>query len=233
MPTSLRARLGKLAPSLSAKERFLLVLRAHNADEQEDPEVRRTMPPGQRKEFNRYAHLVYAANAQLWPVLVVLTSHLEGMEYALERFGLLGKAAAQLEEAYAAQLAKDAADSGYTVPMFLRELQRELETSIRREVSLRWRELRALEIVWAEVDAECDGEMATEQQVRNLAEKTKARLKVVAGQLAPKGSKPRLPEPAPEFVDQVRAVLKSAYTQHGWVEEEPSSQPDRRNRHAR
>lgn len=233
MPNPLHARLGKLAPSLSAKERFLLVLQAHNAGEPEDPEVRRTMPPGQRKEFNRYAHLVYAANAQLWPMLVALSALLDNMEYAYERFGLLEKGAAQLEEAHAAQLAKDAAEGGYTVPMFLRELQGELETSIRHELSLRWRELRALEIVWAEVDAECDGEPATEQQVRDRAGKTKARLKALAEQLASKGPKPRLPEPAPEFVDQVRAVLHSAYTQHGWAVDETPSKSTRRNSHGR
>ena len=43
-PVSLGARLGKLMPALSAKDRFLIELRAWNADQTPDPQIRKTMP---------------------------------------------------------------------------------------------------------------------------------------------------------------------------------------------
>jgi hypothetical protein len=55
-------RLDRLYPALTAKERALLVLRAWKADQEEDAQVRRTMPDSQAQEFNRYIHLMNAAN---------------------------------------------------------------------------------------------------------------------------------------------------------------------------
>ncbi len=51
-------RLGKLYPVLMAKERAILVLRAWKEDGEEHPDVRRTMPPEQGMEFNRYIGLM-------------------------------------------------------------------------------------------------------------------------------------------------------------------------------
>jgi hypothetical protein len=65
-------RLDRLYPTLTAKERALLVLRAWKQDCEEDAQVRRTMPADQSLEFNRYVHLMNAANGDLALHIVVL-----------------------------------------------------------------------------------------------------------------------------------------------------------------
>jgi hypothetical protein len=65
-------RLDRLYPALTAKERALLVLRAWKADQQEDVAVRRTMPAEQGLEFNRYLHLMNAANLDAGKYIAVL-----------------------------------------------------------------------------------------------------------------------------------------------------------------
>jgi hypothetical protein len=62
---SLDARLDKLTPALTAKERAILVLRAWKERTSEDPQVRSTMPPEQALEFNRYIALMNGVNAFL------------------------------------------------------------------------------------------------------------------------------------------------------------------------
>jgi len=59
------ARLDKLYPALTAKERALLVLRAWKGDQEEDAQVRLTMPQSQARDFNHYIHLMNAANRDL------------------------------------------------------------------------------------------------------------------------------------------------------------------------
>ena len=232
MPHPLRARLGKLAPALSAKERFVLFLRAHNAGEPEDPDLRRTMPRGQVRAFNRFAHLAYVANATLGPVLFALSVHAEGIEYTHQRLGILDRAAGQLEANYPKELEEDQQPGTVTVPEFLRGLAKELRSDTQRELSLRWRELRALDTVWAEITEEFDGEPVTDASVRKLADETRAKLQEVARALAPAGQTPRFPAPTAEFVDQLRAVVGQAYERMGWIEPEETN-PSGRSRHGR
>jgi len=228
MPNPLRARLGKLAPALSAKERVLLVLKARNAGEPEDPDIRRTMPRGQVREFNRYAHLAYVANATLGPVLFTVSVHAEGIEHTRQRMALLDAAAVQLEAEHPKGGAPDRKKATITVPEFLQRLARELRTDLRGELSLRWRELRALETLWAEIAEEFDGESVTDASVRKLADETRAKLQDVANTLADEGHAPRLPKPSTDFVDQVREVVRQAYERMGWIEPEDTSPPGRR-----
>ncbi|MGD0015061.1 MAG: hypothetical protein ABSD56_11665 [Bryobacteraceae bacterium] len=69
---SIDGRLDKLTPALTAKERAILVLRAWKEEREEDAAVRRTMPPSQALEFNRYIHLMNAANLDVGKYTVVL-----------------------------------------------------------------------------------------------------------------------------------------------------------------
>ena len=228
MPHPLRARLGKLAPALSAKERFLLALRAHNAAEPEDPDIRRTMPRSQVRAFNRFAHLAYIANATLGPVLFALSVHAEGIEYAHQRLGILDRAAAQLETEHSEEWEQERAKGMVTVLEFLRGLAKELRTDIRRELSLRWRELRALETVWAEIAEEFDGEPVTDPSVRKLADEIRTKLQAIAKMLEAEGQALRLPKPSADFVDQVREAVQQAYERMDWIEPEETNPPGRR-----
>ena len=65
-------RLDRLYPALTAKERALLVLRAWKGDQEEDVQVRRTMPQSQAPDFNHYIHLMNAANGDLGKYITVL-----------------------------------------------------------------------------------------------------------------------------------------------------------------
>jgi hypothetical protein len=65
-------RLDRLYPALTAKERALLVLRAWKEDQEEDSQVRRTMPQSQAPDFNHYIHLMNAANLDMGKYIVVL-----------------------------------------------------------------------------------------------------------------------------------------------------------------
>ncbi|MCH7891116.1 MAG: hypothetical protein IH921_06395 [Gemmatimonadetes bacterium] len=65
-------RLANLYPSLTAKERAILVLKAWKEDGDEGPLVRETMPPEQGVEFNRLIDLMKAVNRELGPYLVLL-----------------------------------------------------------------------------------------------------------------------------------------------------------------
>ena len=65
-------RLGNLYPSLTAKERAILVLKAWKEDEEEAPLVRDTMPAEQGVEFNRLIDLMNAVNREFPPYLLLL-----------------------------------------------------------------------------------------------------------------------------------------------------------------
>ncbi len=67
-----RARLGKLFPALTAKERSILELKAWKEDGEEDPLVRDTMPAEQGVEFNRLIDLMNAVNREFPPYLLLL-----------------------------------------------------------------------------------------------------------------------------------------------------------------
>lgn len=69
---SIDARLKRLVPNLSARERAVLVLRALKQDTPEDPLWRRTMPPDQVAEFNRLVGLINATNLYLAASIAVL-----------------------------------------------------------------------------------------------------------------------------------------------------------------
>ncbi len=78
-------RLDKLYPALTAKERALLVLRAWKQDEEEDRQVRLTMPDGQAREFNRYIDLMNGAY-RLTPYIHVIGLHIDQLNL---RYGWL------------------------------------------------------------------------------------------------------------------------------------------------
>src|SRR5439155_21429626 len=77
----LRSRLERLTPALTAKERILALLRARATGLEPDPEIRRTLPDDQRREFDRYAGLLYTANVQLGALAHVTAIRAEHLEW--------------------------------------------------------------------------------------------------------------------------------------------------------
>ncbi|MBI4498975.1 MAG: hypothetical protein HY689_13870 [Chloroflexi bacterium] len=156
------------------------------------------------------------------------------MEFNRDRLARIEAAAAQLEERYPEEVAEEREAGTVPVPEFLRGLARDLRTYLQRDFALRWRELRALETVWSEIDEEFDGEPASARQVRELAARTKEKLLALAEALAPQSGARRLPSPKPEFVDELREVVRQTYGRLGWVApEDENPEPDRGRTHGR
>ena len=74
------ARLNKLMPSLTARERAILILDSWKDDSHEDPNWCRTMPQSQVQEFNRYIDLMKVANRELARVIRMLEQMAETLE---------------------------------------------------------------------------------------------------------------------------------------------------------
>ncbi len=77
---SIDARLSRLAPSLSARERAILILEAWKSDSPEDPRWRQTMPSDQIGSFNHYIGLMNQANVVLVRLIHVLAAQAEMIE---------------------------------------------------------------------------------------------------------------------------------------------------------
>ncbi len=78
--TSIDARLNKVMPGLSAKERAILALGAFKSKEAEDPKWRLTMPPAQLAEFGRYIDLINAVALKVAATVIVISKEVEKLE---------------------------------------------------------------------------------------------------------------------------------------------------------
>ena len=74
---SIDARLNKVMPALTARERAILVLRSWKEKTPEDPLWRRTMPLEQTTEFNRLIVLMNACNIHLPLFITMVEQHTE------------------------------------------------------------------------------------------------------------------------------------------------------------
>jgi len=72
---SLDARLKRVSPLLTARERGILVLRSLKDKTPEDPSWRSTMPRNQTAEFNRYIGLMNACNIHLPLYITMVEQH--------------------------------------------------------------------------------------------------------------------------------------------------------------
>jgi hypothetical protein len=216
---STSSRLTRLLPSLTPQQRAVLVLRARNANTEPAPELLRDSQAADRRAFNRYMALVYVANADLGALCYVIALQVEGSEFGRNQVSLLNAAAALAEQAEG--LTRPAPASRHwrrkkTVGTgeFLRGVAAELRYEALQEVSLRWRELRALEIVWAEVAAEFDGEDPVHPELRQKAAETEVKLRELARELHLR----HLPEPEEALVAMTRELLDHAFAYLNLVE---------------
>jgi hypothetical protein len=69
---SIDARLSRLSPALSARERAILVLNAWKEGKEDEPSWRSTMPQNQAHEFNRLIALMNAANREVATLIRLL-----------------------------------------------------------------------------------------------------------------------------------------------------------------
>jgi len=80
---SLDARLSRLSPALTARERAILILKADRDKTHEDPSWLRTLPSEQRDEFNRLIGLMNASNKYLPLFITMVEGWAQQMEVRL------------------------------------------------------------------------------------------------------------------------------------------------------
>jgi hypothetical protein len=72
---SLASRLDRLTPALTGRQRAVLVLRAHAAGHEPDPELRQIADERERRNFERCMALIYVVNVELGAMLQGLLFH--------------------------------------------------------------------------------------------------------------------------------------------------------------
>jgi hypothetical protein len=101
------------------------------------------------------------------------------------------------------------------LPEFLRSLASEVREDAFKELSFRWRELRAVEIVAAEISETFDGEDPLPADVRQRLDACKRRAQGYLEQL----EKKRLPEPSEDFLARAQALIDEGFAALGLAEE--------------
>jgi hypothetical protein len=219
----LRSRLERLTPVLSGKERAVLIVRAKNQGVEPDPDLFQSITAEQRPEYNRYVALDYVANHQLGMIVNNahwLTLHLQE---DFERLSNLNHAAAMLEEQFPDEIKKQrvrqwrkAGDT--TVTGFLRQLWFELRDSLLSEAESLWQELRAEQIVQAEIAAEFDGEDPVVTETREKFRETKKCLDKMLGELAGPRKRKRQ-EPDEAMLDRYRDIVDGTFQKLGLIKD--------------
>jgi hypothetical protein len=216
---SLSARLDRVLPGLTARQRAVLVLRALAAGQEPDTSLRDIGDLRERRAFNRYMGLLYVVNSEL-------DGMLHGVLYALERLAarrsleLLREAGALA----AADLGEQADPSvvrnwrkakAVSVTEFLLGVAEDVRAQELAELLSLWREFRSLEAVWRELAAEFDGESLLLPELRARAERVLAELQAQGRRLA---APRRLPGADEATVAQVRDRVERAFAYLGVVE---------------
>jgi hypothetical protein len=220
---SIDSRLSKLLPALNARERAVLALRARNAGETE-PVPRGSIPADLRHDFNRYMGLAFVAGSQFGTLVHVLQSQIDNLSVDLDRFDLLERAATMLEEDDPESVAarpvrpwrqQRRSKESVTVPEFLRSLAAELREEAFNVLSFRWQELRAVELVTAEIAVTFDGEDPLQPEVRQWLDATKLTAREHLARLGRK----RLPEPSEEHLQHTHKLVDNGFAAMGLTEE--------------
>jgi hypothetical protein len=223
---SVEARLQKVMPALSAKERGLLVLGCLKDGTPEDPLWRKTMPSNQMREFNQFIDLMNVANIQIaaqialleqaaetiemrecWLISVVLwQEHLAEIQGAVQQATRGKKQLVRLAEAldWRPLDAFGRAEDGLSRLGSLREV---LADTLARQLVACWQQLRACETVLAEIAAWFDGADPLKPVSRNALIQTRQKLSTIRDHLAALDKEFELAEPPEEMVETLREVV--------------------------
>jgi len=192
---SIDARLNKLMPALSAKERAILVLRTWKEKRPQDPEWRRSMPSDQSREFNRYVTLMNACNLHLPLFITMVEQHSEQMWLrlnwlmTLDQFGSALWHLGALVPAGKHKLAERAVSEVFPIvelPWDREQHERswlnvsdKMTQDIREGVAHLWDEVNAIDVVLGEVAMELEGEDPLRPVMRGVLEQARRDLKLL------------------------------------------------------
>ncbi|MPZ49024.1 MAG: hypothetical protein GEU75_06915 [Dehalococcoidia bacterium] len=191
---SLDARLNKLMPALSARERAVLVLRSMKDKTPEDPSWRRSMPSSQTHEFNRYIELMNGCNHRLAFLILHVCKEVEKLELRIAWLSTLRLWELNLAELdlYASVLTREAVTAGEH-----ERLQKKAEQEY-IGISEAAKALAEAGRAWTEDDLERLGPLS-QQFVKDsawqrlcAAAEAKLRQAVAAGELVGRGAGQRL-----------------------------------------
>jgi len=219
--TTLRARLGKLAPELTAKQRFLLVLAAYRSGQPQDRALVDAMPKAQAAEFNKYVYLDFVSEALLGQTVSLLAQHVQRLGDDLERAQCIDREADRLvREHPELQLAPgERLPRGHvTVPEGLHRLSRDLKQRMADDIVFHWAELCAVERVWEDMRPDFDGIDPANPTSRTQLKELKSRLPAMAGEL-PK--RVRLRERDESKVAELQSFIRDVFEHLARIAPEP------------
>jgi len=213
---SIATRLTRLAPSLTARERVVLVIRAHNAGQDPDPDVL-NVPQQQRAEYDRYIALCIAANNELGLVLHFLMIVAADMESRAGDVENLRAAASALAEENGLELPRRLTRNwrykqDLNAVEFLVGLSDDIKAVLLERVELRWQELQAVEYVAREIAAKFDGEDPRASELLEDARQAEQALRQLAQRL---GRSRSLPAATQEIVEEIRLRVDNAFSYLG------------------
>ena len=159
--TTIVKRLRLLTPTLSAKERAVLVLRALQEDHEPDPQLTLSDSPSERATFHAYMGLVFVANTVLGEVCYSLLFYSERLE-AYGTVDLLREASAAVAEQLGEAVDERKVRAWrkrkrVTLPEYLLGLAEDERQALLEEVQARRADMSALELVWSKLAAEFNG----------------------------------------------------------------------------
>ncbi len=233
------ARLIRLYPALTAKERARLVLQHYKDRTNEEPAIRLTMPSSQVNEFNRLIRLLRAIDQELGYAAIIIAEQVKqldlkygwmmslllwGMETdTLGDLVLAGTKDRRLREDVRKLMKR--APGALRVPIDLlasidapdifaegygQGMVRALLAGIKDGLEQHWRELRSLEIVIGEAAEEFDGRDLLREDDRKRLDDAKATCVTVHEAVQPYVEPFALPEPADDDVELVRTLVQRA-----------------------
>jgi hypothetical protein len=197
-------------------------MRASHAGQ--DPGEARRVPQEQRHEYNHYMGLIFVAGCQMGALLHVIKSQVDNLEFDVDRIDLLEAAATQLEEDDPESVSarpvrpwrqRRRSKELITVPEFLRCLAAELREDAYKELSVRWQELRAVEVVLGEIAEQFDGEDALNPDMRGWLTECRTTAQTYGQRLGRK----RLPEPGDDYIARTQALVDQGVAALGLTEE--------------
>jgi hypothetical protein len=190
--TRIRARLDRLYPGLSPKERVTLVVRAWKQGREPDHRLLTSRSDSEALEYNRLIGLVRAAG-ELTQYLVIISL-------------LVGQLEIKLSWYLTAVLWDNASAGGERS----REIADAVLNGLVDGVPLHWRELRSLESLLAEIADELDGEDVLHPEARALFDETKEKVQELRDAVARHGAGCELTEPDAAEVEALAKVIEAA-----------------------
>lgn len=186
-------RVDGLFQGLTAKERGILALRSMKAREEEDSQVKDSMPDDQIDAYNRLVALMNGVNCDLGPYVLLIKAF---ADVHAVRLGWL----------LTVNLLTLGTDCDRTLDI-AENLNVALVDALTRGVEHQWQELQAVDQMTEEVASEFGGEDPMLPELRETCEDARTSLNDTIKTLKDFGKKVRLRKPTEDLQGQVRRLV--------------------------